>query len=67
MIGDDPHAAATAPVTPVRAALGDVGFATERDAAGTAVTRLGVELGGIDEGGHTPILRNPTIAKTPQN
>jgi len=43
-----------------------VGFATERDAAGPAVTRLGVELGGIDEGGHPTILRNPTSAKTPQ-
>jgi hypothetical protein len=52
MVGDQPHVPTPAPVTPVGAALRDVGLAAKRDATGPAVARLGVELSGVDETGH---------------
>jgi hypothetical protein len=59
VVSDDPDATSAAAVAPVRAALGDVGLAAKAHATSAAITSLGVELGGIDEGGHGPILRDP--------
>ena len=57
MVSDDPHAAAATAVTPIWTALSHVSFSAETDATRSAITSLGVELGGIYEGGHGPILR----------
>ena len=57
VVGHDPDVAALTAVAAVRTTLGDVGLAAKTDAAGPAVARFGVQLGEIDEGGHTFILR----------
>lgn len=64
MVSDDPDTATTATIATVWTALGDVSFATEGDTASATVPRLGMELGGIDEGGHATILRNPDQTET---
>jgi hypothetical protein len=57
VVSDDPDIPATTTVTTVRSPFGHVGFATKAHTSRTAVTGLGVQLGGIDEGGHPCILR----------
>jgi hypothetical protein len=53
VIGDQPDISPTTAVTPIGATFGNVGFATKRDATGPAIARLGVQLRGVNEGGHT--------------
>jgi hypothetical protein len=43
-IGDEPDVAATTAIAAIGAALGDMGLATERDAACTAVTTTHIDL-----------------------
>jgi hypothetical protein len=46
---DDPHVAATTAVTTVGPAFSNVRLAAKTHAAGTAITRFGVQLGRIDK------------------
>jgi len=52
VIGDEPHVAASAPVTAVRATVDDRAFPPERDTPRTAVAAARVELALVDELGH---------------
>ncbi len=63
VVGLEPDAAAVSAVSPVRTALGNVGFAAKTDASGPAVASFGVQLGAIDEGRHATILRNGVFAR----
>ena len=57
VIGDEPDVAALAAIAAVGTPLRHVRFSSKAHAAGPAVTALGVQLGGIDEGRHVYILR----------
>ena len=62
VIGDNPDVAALTAVPTVGTALGDVRFTSKTDAPGPAVASFGVQLGRIDEGRHTTILRPKVCA-----
>ena len=51
-VGDQPDVAARAAVTAVGSALGHVGLATDRHAAGPAVAAAHVDVALVDEAGH---------------
>jgi hypothetical protein len=56
-IGYQPNIAASATVAAIGSALGHVGFTTKTNAAGPTVASFGVQLRGINEVGHSFILR----------
>lgn len=49
---DKPNAAPGTTITPIGSALGNMGFATERDATSATVPSSDIELTFIDESGH---------------
>ena len=56
-ISDQPDIATTTTITAIGTTFRHMALSAERHAACTAVTRLGMELRAIDEGGHTLSLR----------
>ena len=56
-VRDEPDVSPAAAVAAVGTAFGNVGLAAKTDAAGPAVTRLGVKLSGVNEARHGLYLR----------